>query len=257
MKRPNKKNVLLVYCTHGDELVGEQAVEALTKKFVDPPFDAVLGNPKARAQKARYADSDLNRSAPGKKYSKKYEVRRAFELVQTFSEYERVIDIHQTLANDRIVIIIPKLTKRSLALALALDVRDILIWPPSPGSKSSPLSSYAECGVEIEAGVKTDPARTRSKLVKTLSKFLDGGFADRPGKSKAAIDQEMRKRNFYLVYGRIDPKEVMGIKLKDFAMVSSGKEKFIALLFGRHQNLAGYKMRRVDESWVYGNMRAA
>lgn len=252
----SNRDTLFVYCTHGDELIGERAIRLLNKKPNLPPYDTILGNPKARAEKVRYIDSDLNRSAPGKKYSRKYEIRRAFKLVSFFENYRYVIDLHQTLANDRIVVIIPKLTKHSLALALAFNVRDILIWLPSTGSKSFPLVQYKNYGVEIEAGVKTNPARTLRRLVWVLSAFLLDGISHLT-RSHGSVGRKTSRKRFYLVYGRIDPKEVVGIKLKDFGKVNTGKEKFVALLFGRHQNLIGYKMKEVDKNWVFSRVKSS
>ncbi len=252
MITPRQKQVLFIACTHGNEPIGKLAVEGLLKnKNLSRKFDCVIGNPRAYARNIRFTDSDLNRSAPGRQYSKKYEVRRAFQLIQLFKRYRYVIDLHQTRANNRIVVIIPKLTRRSLALALAFDVRDVLIWPSSSSLKSRlrPLTEYKDYGIEIESGIKANPRKTLMKLTVIVYDFLmkDSGAIST---NLEDLKEKICKRKFYLVYDRIGIEDIQGATVEDFKEVDTGEKKYIALLFGRRQGLIGYKMRRVSEKWI-------
>ena len=117
------EKTLLVVGTHGDEPIGPALLKRLFNQSVPTPFfESVIGNPRALAQNKRFTEVDLNRVAPGDAKSTVYEVRRAFELVGLFRKFDYVIDFHETRANDRIVAIIPRLTRKSLVLALAFHI---------------------------------------------------------------------------------------------------------------------------------------
>lgn len=250
---PNKP-VLFVACTHGDEPIGKATIEDIMRhEGENSRFDFVIANPKALAAQKRFVEVDLNRSAPGNADSSLYEERRAFELQKLFQKYPYVIDLHQTQANDRIVVIISKLTREALALALSFDIEEILIWPSgSLNTVGGPLMQYKDYGIEIESGTKTSFDVTRKKLKEILLKFLSDGI-NRVHPDFSSESCEMKKRKFYLVYERINPEEVEGVELEDFKEIQIQKERFIVLCFGRTQGLKGYKMRQVDEAWIHKN----
>lgn len=245
------KKILFIVGTHGDESIGP----ALLKQLSDQRgpvslYESVIGNPRALAQNKRFTEADLNRVAPGNPSSPIYEVARAFELVSLFKKFDYVVDFHETKANDRIVAIIPRLSRESLALAFSLDVKDILIWPSSTSNTTTgPLVQYAPYGIEIECGTKSSFENTLKKLEEVIKKFLQSGVSLIEGNLSSPTTDFGEKR-FYLVYDRIDPHEVTGINLQDFGTVDTGRERFIALLFGKHQGLIGYKMRSLDSREV-------
>lgn len=252
MKKIDK--TLIVAGTHGDEAVGVKALEKLFKKSnLINKFDSLIANPKATDKGVRFIDADLNRVFPGKKHSSKYEVRRAYYLSKIFKRYKYIIDLHQTLINDRIVIIIANLTVNSLRLALALPIKEILIWPSlSLGKSAATLTELVNYGVEIECGVKNLFTKNLQKLVKILVGFI---IEKNKLVSPSNIKRESLKRKFYLVYEKIKPQEVKGKKLIDFGIIKNKQETFIALLFGRHTKILGYKMRRVDTKWILTNLK--
>lgn len=249
--------VLLVVGTHGDEPIGPALLKNLSDQSeLRTLFESVVGNPKALAQNKRFTEADLNRVAPGDPDSQLYEVRRASEIVALFKQFDYVIDFHETKANDRIVIIIPRLTRESLALALAFNIEEILIWPSSSlNVTTGPLVQYAPFGIEIECGTKNSFELTLTNLEGIITKFLKDGASHVGGNlSLPLID--VGRRKFYLVYDKIKPREVGEIDIKDFGEVDTGKEKFTALLFGRHQGLTGYKMRLLTGSKVLATINA-
>ena len=113
------KKVLFIAGTHGDEPIGPALLKKISKqRDIAALYDSVIGNPRACVQNKRFIEADLNRVAPGDANSPIYEVSRASELVEMFKNFEYIIDFHETKANNRIVIIIPRLCRKSLALAL-------------------------------------------------------------------------------------------------------------------------------------------
>lgn len=246
------KKVLFIAGTHGDEPIGAFLLEKLSNQYdISTLYKSVIGNSRAFAQNRRFTEADLNRVAPGDAESSIYEVVRASELVGLFKQFDYVIDLHETKANDRIVIIIPRLCRQSLALALSLDINEVLIWPsPSPNATTGPLVQYAPFGIEIECGTKSSFEGTLENLVKTAVIFLKNGVLQVED-NLLLPPTKVELKNFFLVYDKIDPREVDGIDLQDFEKVDTGHEKFIALLFGKHQGIKGYKMRALDSRDVF------
>lgn len=160
-----------------------------------------------------------------------------------------IIDFHETKANGRIAIIIPRLCRQSLALALSLDIDEILIWPPSLNATTGHLVQYVPFGVEIECGTKNSFERTLKNLAEVTIKFLRNGVSQVEDNLSLPLTK-MEQKKFYLVYDKIEPHEVEGVDLQDFGEVDTGREKFITLLFGKHQGLIGYKMRALDSHEV-------
>lgn len=93
--------VLVIGGMHGNEPLGL----ALVKRFQKRPVknvDAILANEPAIAENKRFLGADLNRSFPGSRISKEYELRRADELLKLCNGYDVVFDFHNThcLGND-------------------------------------------------------------------------------------------------------------------------------------------------------------
>lgn len=253
MRKKIKKDICFIACTHGDEPVGKTAVEKIEKdKTTRKPFAWIIGNEKAMALGQRFTDHDLNRVAPGDPKSSSYEIKRAHELLKSVRRYKYVIDLHQTLANDRIVIILPKLTPRTLALACAFPIKDILYWPSSdPKAKTGPLTKYLPRAIEVESGTKTSYAKTEKKLQKILKEFLASSpkiqAREKQFEKKISLPDDKR---FFFVNGKIQADEVDVSKLEDFKTIKAKTGSFVPLLFGRHQGLIGYKMQRIDQKWI-------
>lgn len=246
------KKILFIVGTHGDEPIGSALLEKLlNKNNTLTPFESVAGNPRALAQNKRFIEADLNRVAPGDANSSIYEIKRAAELVALFKRFDYIVDFHETKANDRIIIILPRLSRESLALALAFNIDEILIWPPSSlNVNKGSLVRCAPFGIEIECGTKNSFGFTCDNLEKIIAEFLKNGVSCVEN-NLLQWPNNIKRKKFYLVYGQIDPYDVEGINLQDFEQIDTGREKFIALLFGKHQGLRGYKMRVLDSQDVF------
>lgn len=243
------KKILFIAGTHGDEPIGPALLKELSEQSdLTTCYESVIGNPRVLAQNKRFTEADLNRVASGEPNSPIYEVARAAELVKLFKKFEYIADFHETEANDRIVIIVPRLSRESLAFSLSLDVEDILIWPSSTPN-TGPLVQYAPYGIEIECGTKSSFKDTLAKLEGIIVKFLKNGVSH-IADNLSLPPTKMKQKKFYLVYDKIDPHEVEKINIQDFGEVNTGHERFIALLFGKHQGLLGYKMRALDRDKI-------
>ncbi len=242
----NNKKTLFVINTHGDESIGNALVNNIKNQNTKLRFDTIVANPKATKQNMRFLKNDLNRIVPGDINSDDYETKRAAELMGIFKKYDFLVDFHETKANDRIVIILPKITKLNLALALCFDIPEIIYWPPSnQNKKTGPLVQYVPCGIEIESGTKTSFENTAAKLSKTIKNFLNEGFNNFNLFVKNPLPLTKNKK-IYKVYGKIQPQDMVGVTLKDFQEIEGPTGKFIPLLFGRKQGLLGYKIKKIE-----------
>lgn len=241
-----KNSILFIGGTHGDEPIGNLVLgKILGSQTANFGVRSVVGNPRACEAGKRYIDADLNRSAPGNLSSLKYEERRAAELMDIFKSVDFVVDLHETKANERIVIIIPRLTSESLSLALAFEIDDIIIWPSSsPDALTGPLVQYAQSGIEIEVGTRTEFNDQVLKTESLIRKFITSGRYG-VGNSIKELETNIQGRKFYLVYGKINSSETGVTELKDFEEVNRDDERYFPLLFGKHKGLIGYKMRQL------------
>ena len=87
--------ILVIGGMHGNELLGVKLVERLQKEDVKN-IDGVYANSPAIDGNCRFVKTDLNRSFPGDIQSDDYESRRADELLQLCSQYDLVLDFHNT-----------------------------------------------------------------------------------------------------------------------------------------------------------------
>lgn len=246
-KHQIQKKIALVISTHGNEPLGRETVKLLTKKkHLIGKFDFVVGNPVAENQNKRFIDADLNRVAPGNKRSSLYEERRAHELIQFLKKYTYVLDIHQTRANDRAMVILPKVTFSVLNLTEAIDINTILIWP-NRNQNVGAMTSFLPNAVGIEVGNKSGYGDAVAKTARVIEKFIRD--TDK-GMIISTKSNKTNNKNYYYVYDEINPADVKGVVLKDFMEIRSKNKTFTTLLFGRHRKILGYKMKRVNRDWV-------
>lgn len=229
------KKILFIVNIHGDEPIGQHILKLLIKKYGEDRFDWIIANPEATTRNVRFIDCDLNRSGPGDALSAMKEARLAVELTKLVGQYKTCIDIHQTRANNRTVLITPKFDDSIRQLASEISVRDVLIWETKEESVHKPIIYFAKNSIGFEVGTKNSFKRKVIQSVNVLSKFIDN------------IPNQTAKR-YFRVGSKIEESDLItGVPLIDFTLYPSvDNPRFIPLLFGRHNNLRGYKMQRID-----------
>ena len=234
-----KNNTLFIGGTHGDEPIGVEVLRRLEQTRTD--FDWIIGNPKALAQNTRCFEGDLNRSAPGNASSPMYEERRAKEILDLSLQYDITIDIHGASNATGIFIIITNPTEKNIALAAALPIENIVIWPSISPELAGPLSEYFPCGLEIECGDKND-TNIHDELYNILNNFLntDNSFSE--------WKKEIENKKIYLVYDVLkNEKDIDTKNWKEFSEVTCNNETFFPLLINTYKNINDvlcYKMKR-------------
>jgi succinylglutamate desuccinylase len=230
-----KKKTLIIGGTHGDEPIGIRAI----KKLSVGRFDWLIGNPIALKNNKRFYQKDLNRSAPGDLQSNVYEVRRAAEIIARSKKYQYTIDLHGTKKNTGVFIIItnPKLVNWKLAAMLNID--RIVYWPAISSELSGPLSEYFNCGLEIECGPKNSEL-VENKLVIVLEDFLKNINVDSDWREK------LKQKDIFQVYGSVNQMSNPNKEFSEFEKVDYQGEEFYPLLVGSYQEVACYKMKKIN-----------
>jgi succinylglutamate desuccinylase len=236
-----QKKILFVTATHGDEPIGVEVVREIKKTKFGGKLSSIIGNPKALKKKVRFVDADLNRIFPGNSQGN-YEEKRACQILKKMKNYDCVIDLHGTVSNTGIFIIMTRLNLKNLELALRFDISKIVIWPETSETSGS-LSTFAKkgMGIEIESGEKSDP-KIKKKLKKILVAFLKS--------QKVTIDidveKEIKRREFFSVIGKINKKGKNKVKVSDWKKTKD----FYPLFVGQYPGILCYKLKKIEPARV-------
>lgn len=221
-----KNKLLFLAATHGNEEFTIPILEKLEKKF---SFDWKIANPEALAKKIRFTESDLNRSGPGNSKSNLYEERRAKKVIALGNKYETVIDLHGTISNTGIFIIVTDPNWQNIELAKKFNVENVVLWPGL--LPTGPLTQFIPNSLEIECGPKSK-IKTSRKLEKILKEYLFGNVTN-------------VKQTFYIVNGMFTKNTKK--KLKDFIKFTYKNTSFYPLMVGQYPKMKCYMMQKLGD----------
>lgn len=219
------KKLLITTVTHGDEGFAIPVVTQLRRQF---SFAWRKNNIPAYKLKKRFFEQDLNRSAPGNPKSPIYEERLAYKLVQQYSKYQTVIDIHGSVSYCGIFALLSEPSTQNIELAKKLDIANIVLWP-SMRANSAPLTQFIPNSLEIECGPKNDPT-TSQQLSEVLQKFLSN-------KTPTQI------QTFYIVTGLLSGN--IKVPMQDFQETSYAQTTFTPLLVNQYPGIKCYMMQKL------------
>lgn len=229
-KKNVEKDILFLTATHGDEKIG---VDALSQIEKNEKIDSIVVNQKAYSENARYIKHDMNRIAPGNLDSNNYEEHRVAEVLEMCKKYNYVVDLHGTVSNSGIFIILTKLSFDDLLLALQFNIPNIVVWLPSKPRPTGPIVQFHEPAIEIECGPKNSEKVT-SELVGVLDEFIQN--------YKNKITKKcLQGKNIFFVDGKIEKSPE---KLIDFERTEIEGEEFYPLLVGEY-GISCYKMKKI------------
>jgi hypothetical protein len=229
------KKILFLTEVHGNEKIGTLAVNELQKRFKN--ISTLLANQRASEQKTRFVDCDLNRCAPGSLKSKKYEKRRAAEILKISEDFDFVVDIHGSVSNTDIFIIVTNPKIENLALACALPIKNIVIWPGKKNLKTGPLTEFMNCAVEIECGPQDSP-RIKLKLEKIIVKIITEGLSSNK--------PNFKNKNVFEVKDKIIRKNSPDLRdLKDFEPVVYNGKEIIPLFVNQYPKVLCFTLKRL------------
>lgn len=236
-----KKEILIIAATHGDEKIGIEVINELKKEKLNNFFDYMIANSKALEINKRYLDKDLNRSYPGKKFSRFYEKRVAYRNLMMAKKYRYVIDIHEASKGKDDFIIVPKENLKINFPLNYIKLNTILLWPDPKGSISQALNN----AVELEFGSKN---RDRKEMINKAVRIIKN-FIYCINKNEKVEVKENKK--VFFVYGLLKKEDFNGDmgSVIDFEQIDIDGEKFLPLLVGQYLNLGivCYKMKKASK----------
>ncbi|MEI6691054.1 MAG: succinylglutamate desuccinylase/aspartoacylase family protein [bacterium] len=229
MKYPSiKENILLIAATHGNEGFSLPVIQKLAAEF---EVTYIVGNPRALKQNVRGTDGDLNRSGPGNRQSKIYEQRRAATIIKKASRYNVTIDVHGTVSNSGIFLILSDPNWENIELVKTLDVVNVVMWPGL--MPTGPMSQFIPRCFEIECVPKDSP-----QIALELKRILRRYLAGKP---------RLVKQKFYIVTGQT--KGSFDPSLRDFVKTSKYGYPFYPILCGnQYPGITCYQMQRLNDT---------
>ncbi len=235
-----KKEILFLAATHGNENFAISVLKRIDKQSNMIDYDWIIVNEEALKQNKRFVESDMNRIAPGNIKDINYENRRVAEVIKLSKKYKYTIDLHGTVANTGIFIIITNPTPQNIVLALSLPIKRIVFWISGDKNDPGAITKFVDCGLEIECGPKDSPD-TADNLQSTLQDII---------KSKLEIIQKsINSKEFFQVTGKLKKEDIeteeVG-ELREFQKVDISGESFYPLLIGRYDDRVCTKLKRLD-----------
>lgn len=219
--------LLITVATHGDEGFSLPVVQKLAQTY---DFSWRINNPRALKANKRYIDADMNRCAPGKKDSLLYEERRAYGNVRFGSQFQTVIDIHGSVSNCGLFLILSDANWQNIELAKKFDVERVVLWPSL--LPNGPLTQFIPNSLEIECGPMVSK-KVSEELESVLQKF---------------VSKEPRKRTqqFYIVTGVLKGK--IAQKMEDFIETSYKGKMFTPLLVDQYSGIKCYVLQKLNDT---------
>jgi succinylglutamate desuccinylase len=125
----NNVRILLLGSQHGNEYLGERLFEYIKNSHADllDNVTFVIANPRARKQRLRYVESDMNRSYTG--HSSTYEERRAQKILRLISEsdFDVVLDMHTTTTEQTPCLIVASIRPENVRFIQASSIDKIVV----------------------------------------------------------------------------------------------------------------------------------
>lgn len=231
--------VLFILATHGNEgfsiPVFQKLEKALPKDIYN--YEWIIGNPKALDKKVRFIDADLNRVAPGKRDSKKYEEARAAEIIEIAKSFDAVVDIHGAISNCGICSIISLPTIENLFLASQFECQNNVIWNSKSSKAHGPINQHVgKPAFELECGPKDDQD-IADKLYQIISDFLE---------NKQSTIFVANRLNWYTVIGKKDKNDFANNALSDFIPASNNQSIVPFLSKNSYPDGSFYILEKID-----------
>lgn len=252
------KNILVVGCVHGDELLGEKVINELRKiTVIGGTLVTVIANKPAMSEGKRFIDQDLNRSFPGNQRGNREE-RLAHDLLPLLRKADIVLDIHSTTTNTTSAIILTKVNESIKELIKVFNPKHVVVMKENVAKTA--LTGHCKAGISFEYGKEGSVRAFKSTLADIL-KILQGYGVVEESKKKS---NNINNTEYFKVLGVLARPE--GLKLektiKNFMLVRKGEviarkgetmqkapRNFYPLLFGpkSYKEIWGFMAKKVNE----------
>lgn len=136
-------------CTHGDEEIGVRVIRKLSDiSLKRGTLLTNIANERARQQKRRFIDTDLNRSFPGK-IDGGHEEQLAYYMLPVIKSTDYFIDIHSTRTDTSDALIIESINDEMRNAINSIHPKRVLVME---NSDKNTAISHAQVGIGFEYG---------------------------------------------------------------------------------------------------------
>lgn len=251
------KNILVIGCVHGDELIGIKVIKELRKVTISRgTLVTVIANTRAIESGKRFVDQDLNRSFPGKPNGN-HEERLAHALLPLIEKADIVLDIHSTTTDTTSAVILTKVNQSIKKLISIFGPKRAVVMEKKVGKTA--LTGYCKAGISFEYG-KDRSKKAYEETLADIIKILEGyGMIEEKKKSASRI---AHKTEYFQVLGTIiRPVDFKLEKtIKNFSLVRRGEiiarhgthlqkapRNFYPLLFGEkaYKEIWGFMSKKM------------
>lgn len=252
------KNILVIGCVHGDELIGERVVVELRKlTILNGTLVTVLANKRAMEAGKRFIDQDLNRSFPGNLQGN-HEEQLAYTLVPLLKEADIVLDIHSTTTDTTSAIILTKVNQSIKGLLSVFNPKRVVVMEKNVGKTA--LTGFCKAGISFEYG-KDKSEKAYKETITDITKILEEyGMVE---KTKRKVSKAIHKTEYFEVLGTLvrPPGFKLERAIMNFSLVKKGEivardgkriqkapRNFYPLLFGpvSYKEIWGFMARKID-----------
>lgn len=214
------KNILVIGCVHGDELIGKKVITDLRKLSIShSTLITVIANTRAIKKGKRFIDQDLNRAFPGNPKGN-YEEQLAYSLFPLIKSADIVLDIHSTTTNTASAIILTKINRSIKQLLNAFYPKRVVVMEKKTGNAA--LTRHCKTGISFEYG-KDKSEKAYKETLTDIKKILEGyGMIERRKKRAHNVRQKIE---YFQILGTLNRQTGFHLEktIKNFSLVRRGK----------------------------------
>lgn len=251
------KNILVIGCVHGDELIGRKVIKELRKVTISRgTLVTVIANTRAIEAKERFVNQDLNRSFPGK-LKGNHEECLAHSLLPLIKKADFVLDIHSTTTDTTSAIILTKVNQSIKQLLSIFNPKRVVVMEKKVGKTA--LTGYCKAGISFEYG-KDRSEKAYKETLADIIKILEG--LEIIEKKKKRASKIVHKTEYFQVLGTLTRPGDFKLEktIKNFSLVRRGEiiarhgthlqkasRNFYPLLFGEkaYKEIWGFMSKKM------------
>lgn len=228
-------NVLILASQHGDEYSGEKLYSYIQDAHAEllPHITYILANPKARAQRMRFVETDMNRSYTNT--ADTYEQRQANKVMKLVDSLgvELVLDMHTTTVEQPPCLIVKSLSAANEPFLRATSIPTIVVMNNSIADSSINRALPQAISVEVNENVSDE---LLEELCQDIRRYL--------ANEVSAVNKQV-----YEVTGLIDKKELAASDIKKLRNFEMSEYGYYPVLVGENSyskftNFRGFKASR-------------
>ncbi len=203
-------------CIHGDEYIGKYIFDRYplgrNEHFI---WRSIIANPEAMYLNQRFIDADLNRSFPGK-LDGNYEERRAYQLSKILSEFDLIIDLHQTYSDMDDTIVVHNLTSELYEICQSFNIKHIVTLDQENSYYDGVLLGHVKNSIAVEYGRMYNVQDSCQRVEKDLQNLLD--------KRVVNIDH-----SYYRILGTVETKFESKLNLKNYQKLTEEEQEILGI----------------------------